>query len=325
MASAATQTQDSGAVTGAVRAAAHFDRRACLGRRRPAGGDPGGRRPRRRPRRRRPRPGVTMGAGAMLVGIAWRATGGRPPVAVMAIDALVMAVSTFVGCVTGSVPWLHLCVLCLWSLMGGLLVVVGNRGGVVGTQAIIAVVVFGRFSEPVPAALGLAGLVLTGGLAQVAPAEPRPLAAAVARSARPPPRPPTASWPSWRRASDDASALGAGRRRSTTPRQSLESPTLFGDSALMTLRSLVSEAYRLRIQLIALHALLRQHQPPGDRRPQRRRPQAAPTRRDGRCAGTARGSPGARWTHRVRPGPGRPGDRGPRRFGRRAAPAHRPS
>lgn len=156
-----------GAVSTAVRAAAHFDRSgvsvaggllaaipvvAVLGVGIAVG---------------KPVAGVTMGAGAMLVGIAWRVTGGRPPVGVMAIDALVMAVSTFVGCVTGSVTWIHLCVLCLWSLMGGLLVVVGNRGGVVGTQAIIAVVVFGRFSEPAPAALGLAGLVLIGGLAQV--------------------------------------------------------------------------------------------------------------------------------------------------------------
>ena len=47
--------------------------------------------------------GVTMGAGAMLVGIAWRVGGGRPPIALLATDATVMAISTFVGCVTGSV------------------------------------------------------------------------------------------------------------------------------------------------------------------------------------------------------------------------------
>src|ERR1019366_8484743 len=110
---------------------------------------------------------VTMGAGAMLVGTAWRTGGGRPPLALMATDAVLMATSTFVGCVTGSVFWLHLGVLCVWSLMAGLLVGVGNRGAVVGTQAIIAVVVFGRFSQPPLAALGLAGLILAGGGAQV--------------------------------------------------------------------------------------------------------------------------------------------------------------
>ena len=85
----------------------------------------------------------------------------------MATDAAVMATSTFVGCVTGSLLWVHLAVLCAWSLMAGLLVAVGNRGAVLGTQAIIAVVVFGRFSQPPAAALGLAGLVLAGGCAQV--------------------------------------------------------------------------------------------------------------------------------------------------------------
>src|SRR5215472_7077330 len=40
--------------------------------------------------------GVTMGAGAMLVGIAWRVRGGRPPLGVLATDAMVMSLSTFV-------------------------------------------------------------------------------------------------------------------------------------------------------------------------------------------------------------------------------------
>ena len=108
-----------------------------------------------------------MGAGAMLVGIAWRTTGGRPPLALMATDAALMALSTFVGCVTGASTWAHLLVLCVWSLLAGLLVALGARGAVLGTQAIIAVVVFGRFSQPAAQALGLAGFVLAGGLAQV--------------------------------------------------------------------------------------------------------------------------------------------------------------
>jgi uncharacterized membrane protein YccC len=199
---------------------------------------------------------ATMGAGAMLVGIAWRVGGGRPPLAVMATDAGVMAMSTFVGCVTGSVTWLHLVVLCVWGLMGGLLVGVGNRGGVIGTQAIIAVVVFGRFSEPAPAALGLAALVLAGGGAQV-------LFLSIAR------------WPSPLRGQRAATAAafrvlaslaGAPEEVSTLPaaaaldeaEATLASPTLFGDPTLMTLRSLVNEGHRLRVQLSAIHALLRQ-------------------------------------------------------------------
>jgi uncharacterized membrane protein YccC len=199
---------------------------------------------------------VTMGAGAMLVGTAWRTGGGRPPLALMATDAALMATSTFVGCVTGSVDWLHLCVLCAWSLMAGLLVGVGRRGAVVGTQAIIAVVVFGRFSQPPLAALGLAALVLAGGGAQV-------LFLCIVR------------WPSPLRAQRTATAAAyrvlsglaiAPTEVSTLPaataldeaEATLSSPTLFGDPALMTLRSLVDEGHRMRVQLSAIHALLRQ-------------------------------------------------------------------
>jgi uncharacterized membrane protein YccC len=205
-----------------------------------------------------PVPGVTMAAGAMLVGSAWRTTGGRPPLALMATDASVMAISTFVGSVTGSVSWLHIAVLCAWSFMGGLLVGVGNRGAVVGTQAIIAVVVFGRFSEPAPAALGLAALVLAGGLAQVVFLSvirwPLPL-----RAQR------TAAAGAYRAlarlaaATDEASTLPAAAALDEAE-VGLSSPALFGDPALMTLRSLVSEGYRLRVQLTAIHSLLRQRQ-----------------------------------------------------------------
>ena len=101
--------------------------------------------------------GVTLGAGAMLVGIAWRVQGGRPPLGVMGADALLMALATFVGCVSGNVLWVHLIVLSVVSLVGGMLVGVGNRGGVIGNQAIIAAVVFGRFPEPPPRRPGWPG------------------------------------------------------------------------------------------------------------------------------------------------------------------------
>ncbi|MGA2010500.1 MAG: FUSC family protein [Solirubrobacteraceae bacterium] len=243
------------ALTAAVRAAARFDRSmvspsggllaaipvtAVLG-----GGIAAG----------DPVAGVTMGAGAMLVGIAWRTAGGRPPLALMATDAALMATSTFVGCVTGSVSWLHLAVVAAWALVGGLLVGVGNRGGVLGTQAVIAVVVFGRFSEPAGAALGIAGLVLAGGLAQVAFLSivrwPLPLRThraataaayrALARLAAAPGEPSTLPAGA---ALDDAQAM-------------LASPALLGDPALMTLRSLVTEGHRMRVTVAAIHSLLR--------------------------------------------------------------------
>ncbi len=213
-----------------------------------------------------PTAAATMGAGAMLVGIAWRTGGGRPPLALMATDAVVMAAATFVGSVTGSVSWLHFAVVCATALSAGLLVGVGNRGAVVGVQAIIAVVVFGRFSQPPAAALGLAGLVLAGGCAQL-------LFVGLVR------------WPSPLRAQRAATAsayralaaLAAGPDRSTLPvaaaldeaSASLASPHLFGDSALMTLRDLVNEGHRLRVQLSVIGGLIGQRRAARDGRPAR--------------------------------------------------------
>jgi PPOX class probable F420-dependent enzyme len=208
-----------------------------------------------------------------------------------------MATSTFVGCVTGSVTWLHLIVLCVWSLMGGLLVGVGNRGGIVGTQSIIAVVVFGRFSEPAPAALGLAALVLTGGLAQVLlqTVVRWPLPLRVQRMAT------AAAYRELARlalATDDHSALAPAAALDDAE-GALASPTLFGDAALMTLRSLVSEGYRSRIQLIGLHALLRQQHPSS--REQRRSQSDADSRHDATSsAGAPRGVEDlGRWSLRL--------------------------
>ena len=253
--------------------------------------------------------GVTMGAGAMLVGVAWRVSGGRPPIAVLAIDAALMSLSTFVGSVTGSVPWLHFAVLCVWSLAGGLLVALGNRGGAVGTQSIIAFVVFGRFSQPAGAAFGLATLVLAGGFAQV-------LFQSIVR------------WPtplrSQRHATADAyralSRLAtASAETSTLPaataldeaQATLSSPTLFGDPALLTLRSLVAEGQRMRVGLSAIHSLVRRRQAEADG------PTAATRRSAAQGAERilALDGRGARS--------GRAGDRGRPRRRRRAPRAHR--
>jgi uncharacterized membrane protein YccC len=172
----------------------------------------------------------------------------------MTTDAFTMAFATYLGCVTGSVLPVHLAVLCAWSLLAGLLVAVGRRGAVLGTQSIIAAVVFGRFSEPALQALGLAGYVLAGGLAQV-------VFLSVAR------------WPAPLRGQRRltaagyralASIAGASASVSTLPaaaaldaaQEALAAGSLLADAALLTLRSLVTEGQRLRVQLIATHALL---------------------------------------------------------------------
>ena len=207
--------------------------------------------------------GVTMGAGAMLVGIAWRVRGGRAPLGLMAVDAVVMAISTFVGAVTGSTEWLHLLVLGLWALAGGLLVALGPGGGVLGTQAVLAAIVFGRFSQPPAAALGLAGLVLAGGAAQVIfqsvvrwPSALRGQRMAVAAAYR------VLASLAKDTASDQTSTLEAGTALDEA-QAALAAPALLGDPALLTLRALVNEGQRMRVQLAAIRALVAGRSEPG--------------------------------------------------------------
>jgi uncharacterized membrane protein YccC len=195
---------------------------------------------------------VTMGAGAMLVGIAWRAGGGRPPLATMATDTAVMGLSTFAGAASGRVAWLHLALLAVWALAAGLIVAVGRRSAIVGTQAIIAFVVFGRFSQPIPGAAGLAGLVLAGGVAQVvfsalfgAPPALRVQRSAVAEAYR-----------SVAALALDAVAPSAPAAAALDEAdQKLASPTLLGDAAMMTLSALVQEGRRIRLEFLALSLL----------------------------------------------------------------------
>lgn len=197
--------------------------------------------------------GVTAAVGAMFVGIAWRVNGGSPPFAVMATDAVTMGLATLAGCLTGHVVWVHLVVLALFSLGGGLLVGVDRQAGIVGFQAILAVVVFGRFTEPIGPAAGIAGLVTAGGLTQVA-------FQSIVR------------WPPplvvQRRATADAYrqlaqlALGEAQTPAAPAAEALDAAgrtlsggTLFGSTAIAPLRSLVNEGRRVRVAITALNGL----------------------------------------------------------------------
>ena len=200
---------------------------------------------------------VTMGAGALLVGVAWRGGGGRPPLATMVTTTGLMGLSTFAGAVSGNIAWLHYILLSLWGLGAGLIVAVGRRSAVIGLQAIIAIVVFGRFPQPIPQAAGLALLVMIGGATQVvfSALVGAPPAALRYR---------TAVAEAYRRLAvlagaprDSAAAAAAALDEAE---KLLTSPSLLGDGAMMSLASLVDEGRRIRLELIALGLLLRQYE-----------------------------------------------------------------
>ena len=197
--------------------------------------------------------GVTMGAGAMLVGIAWRVRGGRPPLAVLATDALVMSLSTFVGCRDRVAAVASLRPAVRVGLVGGLLVGARQprwRRRNPGDHRVRRV----RALQPARRRVrsGSPGWSWPAACRQV-------LFLGVVR------------WPTPLRVQRSATADGLPRargpgrglvgdldrcRRRTAldeAQTTLSSLTLFGDPALMTLRSLVNEGHRIRIELSAIH------------------------------------------------------------------------
>lgn len=202
-----------------------------------------------------PSDAVTMGVGALLTGVAWRAGDGPlvPPIGTMAGAATALAAATLAGTLSGRWAWLHLLLLVVFCLVAGSAASLGRRGLVIGTQSVIAFIIFGRFPENVPHALGLAALVLAGGAAQTL------FAATVAVPF------------AWRR---QRSALAAAYRAlaaftaDVTPSsipaaaalddadQVLAAPALFSDPDRDALAGLVGEGRRLRLELIGFSALL---------------------------------------------------------------------
>jgi uncharacterized membrane protein YccC len=201
-----------------------------------------------------PAAAVTMGVGAMLSGVAWRAGDGPlvPPLGTMMGASLALGTTAFAGMLSGRWPWLHLLLLVIFCLIAGTAACLGRRGIVVGTQSLIGFIVFGRFPENLPHAAALTGLVLAGGGAQT-------LFAAV-----------VAVPLAWRRQRD---ALAEAYRTlaaftdevtSSMPLataldaadQVLATPALFADPDRHALADLVSEGRRIRLELIGFTTLL---------------------------------------------------------------------
>ena len=200
-------------------------------------------------------PGAAAAAtvGALLAAIPALSGVGRRPLAAMATTTCGIALSSFVGSTTAGVAWLHLVVLATWAFAGGMLVALGDAGSVVGTQAAMAFVVFGRFAADPAGAVKTAGYVAVGGAFQIA------LTAAT-------------RWPLALRAQrrdiadayrvlgelalgdPEASSLPAGRALDAAE-LALSSPSALRRSDVSALQSLVDEGRRIRVELASLEAL----------------------------------------------------------------------
>ncbi len=204
-----------------------------------------------------PSAAVTMGVGAMLVGVAWRAGDGPliPPIGVMAAATTALGTATLAGTLTGSLPWLHLLVLVIFCLLAGSATSLGRGGSVVGNQSLIAFIVFGRFPQSLPQALLLAGLVIAGGATQT-------LFAALVAVPLAWRRQRVAVATAYRALADFTANSPRSSIPAATALDAAESivgaPALFADRDRSALAGMVGQGRRIRLELIGFTALLNQ-------------------------------------------------------------------
>jgi len=204
-----------------------------------------------------PTDAVTMGVGAMLVGVSWRAGNGPliPPIGTMVAANVALTLSTLMGTLTGRWPWLHLGVLLVVCLVAGLSTSLGRRGIAPGNQAIIAYVVFGRFPENFANACGLAGLVLAGGVAQTLFSWLIGVPAAWRRQRQ-------ALASAYHKLADLLNAVDSSGAPSASALEEagvlLSTPALFADREREALAGLVDEGRRIRLELASLASALDQ-------------------------------------------------------------------
>jgi hypothetical protein len=217
-----------------------------------------------------PAAAVSMAAGALIVGVTSLVVGPRPVPTACAVT-VAMALATFAGSATGSDRPLHLALIVPFALAAGLAGAFGQQTSTIATQAVVAMIVFGRFAEPLPGALELAAYVAAGAAGQTVVlaattalggmVEQRRLvaaaydalaglASAAARNLAPAAAPPRPARAGTARASglEPAEALDAAARY-------LASPALFGLSAAKPLTALVAEGERIRVEIAALASL----------------------------------------------------------------------
>jgi hypothetical protein len=109
-----------------------------------------------------PAEGAIAAAGALPAGVAGMGGSAGTSAGVITATALGMAVSTFVGGLAAGHLAPTLVVLAIWGFAAGLTAVLGRDATVVGTQAVMGLVVFGRFPGSVASCSAHAGWVLAG-------------------------------------------------------------------------------------------------------------------------------------------------------------------
>jgi len=114
-----------------------------------------------------PAAGVLAAVGALTAGTVSLTQGARTPLATMAVAGAATALSTAVGSLTAQVLPAAVLALAIWGAVAGLLAGAGPAATVVGVQAVVGLVVLGRFPLTPTGAAAAAGEVLLGSAGQV--------------------------------------------------------------------------------------------------------------------------------------------------------------
>src|SRR4051794_40583569 len=114
-----------------------------------------------------PADGAMAAAGALPVGVAAMSSS-RPtsPTALLLATTAGMSLSTFVGSLCAGHAAAVAVALALWGFAAGLLVVLGQAATITGVQAVIGLLVFGRYPGGVATSALHAAAVMSGGLLQ---------------------------------------------------------------------------------------------------------------------------------------------------------------
>lgn len=198
-----------------------------------------------------PSAGVAMAGGGLPTGTASISGTAAPPLRTMLVTTAGMGLAAFAGSASGSNPWIHVPLLAAWAFAAGLLVAVGPAAGLVGTQSMIALVVFGRFGQPVAGAASLAGFVLLGGASHVVLATLVRVAPGMSSRRLPVAR---AFRSLARLAREGPGASLAAGDAIDEARRFLDSPAVWSWPGEEVLRGMVTEAERVRLLLLGLAA-----------------------------------------------------------------------
>jgi uncharacterized membrane protein YccC len=196
---------------------------------------------------------IAMAVGANLVAIVSLVGAPRISLALATADALAMGISAFVGTASAGHPALHVALLVPWCFGAGLLVAFGQTQAAIGSQAIIAFTVLGRFSGSLALATHLGLLVTLGALVEV-------VALVVLRL------PPSLRHQRHQlaRACEAVATLARSSPETTAISTlsvvdeveiDLDRPTLFGRRDATVLRSIFNQVRRARLELTTLAGL----------------------------------------------------------------------